>query len=285
MSKTVQETLDINGLEVKVQSTGGDDDYISLTDLAREKITADGDPSDAIRNWMRNRNTIEFLGIWEGLNNPNFKPVEFDGFRKQAGLNSFTMTPTKWIKATGAIGIKTKRGRYGSGTFAHVDSALDFAAWISPEFRLYVFQEYKRLKQDEASRLNIEWQNNRMFASLNHRVNTDAIKDDLPKNISKKAVGFRYASEVDMLNVIVFGQTAQQWQIANPTLAGNMRDYASVTQNLILANLESMNAELIKAGKGRDERFRMLQDMAQRQRKTFEHHTSVRKLEGRSAEE
>ncbi|MCH3975110.1 MULTISPECIES: KilA-N domain-containing protein [Bifidobacterium] len=276
--KEIQETLDIKGLEVTVRSTGDGNDYISLTDLARAKSE---DPADAIKNWMRNRNTIEFLGIWEQLNNPDFKPVEFDGFKKQAGLNSFIMTPTKWITATGAIGIKTKRGRYNGGTFAHVDIAMDFASWISPEFRLYVFQEYKRLKTDESSRLNIEWSNKRMFASLNYRIQTDAIKDTMPEHMKgSRFEGIRYADEADLLNLIVFGVTAREWKAEHPEHGSdNVRDFATVMQNLILSNLEARNAELLRDHVDKDKRFEILNNVAIQQKRSLERHSGMKKLE------
>ncbi|OZG65515.1 DNA-binding protein [Bifidobacterium aquikefiri] len=279
--KGIQETLDINGLDVTVRSTGGEDDYFSLTDLAKAKSD---NPKDVIKNWMRNRDTIELLGIWETLHNPDFKGVEFDTFKKQAGKNAFTMTPTKWISATKAIGIRTRNGRYSGGTFAHVDLALDFAAWISPEFRLYVFQEYKRLKQDEASRLNVEWSNRRMFASLNYRIHTDAIKETLPEYLKgTKREGITYAQEADILNIAVFGMTSREWRSAHPEHHGeNIRDYASVTQNLILSNLEARNAELLREHVERDKRFEILWNIARQQEKTFEKHPTVKKLEEKS---
>lgn len=273
--KAIQESFNVDGLDVAVISKGDDNGYISLTDLARKKTD---DPRIAIQNWMRLKDTLALLGTWEGLNNPDFKRIEFDAFMKEAGKNAFTMTPVKWIESTNAIGIRSKRGRYG-GTFAHVDIALDFAAWISPEFRLYVFQEYRRLKQDESSRLNVEWQQNRMFASLNYRIHTDAIKEMLPENISRKMAGITYAKEAELLNLAMFGQTLRDWKAANPGLSGNMRDYASVTQNLILSNLESMNAQLIRQGMNVRQRYDILYRMARDQERTFEHHPTVQKLE------
>ncbi|MEE1295760.1 MAG: KilA-N domain-containing protein [Bifidobacterium sp.] len=234
---------------------------------------------DAIKNWMRNRNTLEFLGTWEELNNPDFKGVEFDAFKQQAGLNTFVMTPTKWITATNAIGIQTKRGRHGGGTFAHVDIAMDFATWISPEFRLYVFREYKRLKQDESSRLNIEWQEKRMFASMNYRVHTDAIKDTMPPNLDKRMQGITYAREAEMLNLVVFGQTSKDWRIANPNADGNMRDHASATQNLILSTLEGLNAMLLRDGLDINQRYEKLWKMARQQEKSLDALESVHKIE------
>jgi hypothetical protein len=242
---------------------------MSLTDLARQKVGEDGDPAAAIQNWLRNRNTIEFLGIWEGLNNPDFKPLEFEGFKKQAGLNSFVLSPTKWINATSAIGIRVKRGRYGSGTFAHVDIAMDFASWISPEFRLRVFQEYKRLKMDESSRLSLGWNEKRMFASMNYKLHTDAIKDDLIPHLYGLKKKFAYANEADVLNVALFGMTAKRWKELNPDADGNIRDQASTAQLLVLSNLESFNATFLHQGLDRDERMRKLNEIAIQQMKTF----------------
>ncbi|MEW6934102.1 KilA-N domain-containing protein [Trueperella pyogenes] len=275
----MQEIIQIDGLNIGVQPQSGED-FISLTDLARRKTD---DPKIAIANWMRNRNTIELLGIWETVNNPDFKGIEFDTFRKQAGLNSFTMTPTKWINSTNARGIRVKRGRYG-GTYAHVDIALDFATWISPEFRLRVFQEYRQLKADETSRLNLEWQQNRLFSALNYRIHTDAIKDSLPENVSKQLAGLTYAQEADVLNLAVFGMTAKQWRETNSNLSGNMRDHASATQLLVLNNLEAINAMLIKRGVSREDRYRQLYDTAREQEKSFKQIKSVQRIENKKKE-
>lgn len=196
----------------------------------------------------------------------------------EAGRNAFTMTPSRWITATNAIGIQSRRGRNG-GTFAHVDLALDFAAWISPEFRLYVFQEYKRLKKDESSRLNAEWNEKRLFAAMNYRVHTDAIKDMMPPHLSRNDQRIRYAQEGDVLNIAVFGRTARQWRDANPNAKGNMRDYASITQNLVLSNLENLNAEMIRDGKSIRERMLKLNEIARHQMELFNSHPTVRKLE------
>lgn len=227
---------------------------------------------------MRNRNTVELLGIWEISNNPDFKVIEFDDFRKNAGLNSFTLTPLKWIEAIGAIRIRVKRGRHG-GTFAHVDLALDFAAWISPEFRLHVFQEYRRLKADETSRLNLEWQKNRLFASLNYRLHTDAVKEMLPVDIDSKLSGIQYAREAEMLNLAVFGFIAKDWKLRNLNLDGNPRDYASATQLLILNNLEVLNATFIQEGIDRDTRYKKLYESARRQEKTFAESSGLKQIE------
>ncbi|MFR4442660.1 MAG: KilA-N domain-containing protein [Bifidobacterium pseudocatenulatum] len=272
--KEIQDSFSVKGIDVRVISKGNDNDYISLTDLAKYKSE---DPSDAIKNWMRNRNTIEFLGVWETLNNPDFKPVEFDGFKKEAGLNSFIMTPTKWIKSTNAVGIRTKRGRYGSGTFAHVDIALDFATWISPEFRLYVFQEYRRLKSDESSRINLDWNEKRLFATINYRIHTDAVKDTMPPQLGKNDQRLRYAQEGDILNLAVFGMTAKQWRDAHPG-EGNLRDNASLAQNLVLSNLESMNAIMLRKGISQRERLLELNEIARQQMASLTNNPTVKRL-------
>lgn len=273
--KAVQETLNINGLEVAVRGTGDENDYISLTDLARFKSDK---PKDVVKNWIRTRSTLRFLATWERLNNPDFKGVEFDPLLSEAGDPSFTMSPQQWISSFNAKGIVQKPGR-GGGTFAHVDIALDFAAWLSPEFRLYVFQEYKRLKKDETSRLNTDWQNKRMFAAMNYRIHTDAIKDTMPPHLSAKDKAITYATEGDVLNLAVFGKTARQWRDAHPDEDGNMRDHASITQNLILSNLESINAVMIRDGIPRPERLLKLNEIARQQTRTLSEQPTMKKLE------
>ena len=207
--KPMKDHIHAKGTDIAVVSSGDENDYISLTDIARYKSDA---PDDVIKNWMRNRDTIEFLGLWEQLNNPEFKPVEFDGFRIQAGSNTFTMSPKKWVDATSAIGIFSKAGRYG-GTFAHRDIAFEFASWISAEFKLYIIKDYQRLKADENSRLALGWNLNRTLAKINYRIHTDAIKDMLiPPDITPQRQSFTYASEADVLNVALFGITAKEWR-------------------------------------------------------------------------
>jgi hypothetical protein len=236
-------------------------EYICITDIARYK---NPDRTDIIiGNWLRNRNTIEFLGLWEQLNNPDFKPIEFDGFRKQAGLNSFTLTPKQWIENTGAIGIISKAGRYG-GTFAQKDIAFEFASWISVEFKLYLIKEFQRLKEQEYKQLG--WDIRRNLAKVNYLIHTDAIKENLiPETLTPQQINFVYASEADMLNVALFGVTAKHWREANPAAKGNMRDHADVHQLVCLANLESMNAHLIEQGVGQSERLVELNELAIRQ--------------------
>ena len=262
MSKPTKATLDVNGTAITVL-TQNEDDYISLTDIARYKDPVRMDY--LISNWLRNRNTIEFLGIWERLHNPDFNPIEFDGIRKQAGLNSFILTAKQWIENTGAIGLTSKAGRYG-GTFAHKDIAFEFASWISVEFKLYLIKEFQRLKADENRRLSLAWNLNRTLSKLNYRIHTDAIKAHLiPATVTSAQAAITYANEADLLNVALFGQTAQQWRVANPTLEGNIRDSATIEQLLVLANIEGMNAEFIRMNLSQSERLTRLNQIAIRQ--------------------
>ncbi len=221
-------------------------DYISLTDIARYR---DAEHTDAIiQNWMRNRNTIELLGFWETIYNPNFKPLEFEGFRKQAGLNSFVMTPKRWIENTNAIGIVSKAGRYG-GTFAHKDIALEFASWISIEFKLFIIKEFQRLKEEESSRDHLEWNIHRALAKVNYRIHTDAIKENLiPKELTKHQISMVYANEADLLNVALFGSTAKEWRDKNPGPKGNIRDEATIEQLVVLSNMESIKCFIDTTG-------------------------------------
>ncbi len=214
---------------------------------------------------MRSRDTVEFLGLWETLHNPNFKPVEFDGFRKQAGLNAFTLSPTKWIEAVNAIGIISKAGRYG-GTYAHSDIAFEFASWISAEFKLYIIKDYKRLKNDENSKLSLNWNLNRELSKINYKIHTDAIKETLiPPELTQAQKSFTYANEADMLNVALFGMTAKEWRNANPDKSGNIRDYATLNQLLVLANMESYNAILIHQSIPQQERLVLIRDLVVKQ--------------------
>lgn len=227
---------------------------------------------------MRNRNTIELLGFWETIYNPDFKPLEFEGFRKQAGLNSFVMTPKRWIESTNAVGIVSKAGRYG-GTFAHKDIALEFASWISIEFKLYVIKEFQRLKDDENNRLKIEWNLQRMISKINYQIHTDAIKESLiPKEITKQQTSFVYANEADMLNVALFGITAKEWRESNPEKEGNIRDYATLEQLVVLSNMESINALLLRQGLLQNERLIQLNRVAISQMKSLLESNSMKKL-------
>lgn len=238
-----------------------DDDYICMTDIARYKNQDATD--DLIRNWLRNRNTIEFLGIWEQINNPDFKPVEFDGFRKQAGLNSFTLTPKQWIERTGAIGLISKQGRYG-GTYAHKDIAFEFASWVSVEFKLYLIKEFQRLKDDE--RQTLGWDIRRNLVKLNYRIHTDAIREHLiPPELKPVQAANIYASEADVLNMALFGRTAAEWRNANPKEKGNIRDHADSAQLVCLSNLESLNAQYVTEGLPQADRLLRLNQIAIRQ--------------------
>jgi len=239
------------------------EDYICITDLARYKNAEHTD--DVIKNWLRNRNTIELLGIWEYLHNPNFKPVEFEGFRKEAGLNSFVMTPKKWIESTNAIGIISKSGRYG-GTYAHKDIALEFASWISIEFKLYFLKEFQRLKEEEQKALG--WSAKRELAKINYHIHTDAIKHNLiPAELTPQKTSIIYANEADVLNVALFGITAKEWREANPDMAGNIRDYATINELICLSNMENLNAVFINEGILQRERLIKLNQIAIQQMK------------------
>jgi len=265
-NKPVKETIHAKGFDISIYTTDFENEFISLTDIARYKSN---DPNDVIRNWMRSRETLEFLGLWETLHNPDFKPVEFDGFRREAGLHAFTMSPTKWIEGVNAIGIVTKAGRYG-GTYAHSDIALEFASWISAEFKLYIVKDYQRIKHDENSRLSLNWNLNREIAKLNYRIHTDAVRDNLiPPDLTPEQMAYKYANEADLLNVALFGKTAKQWRNENPGKKGNIRDYAELNQLLVLANMESYNAILIEQGKLMSERLVLLRNLAVRQMQTL----------------
>ena len=242
-----------------------EDDYISLTDIAKFKST---EPATVIANWLRNRNTIEYLGIWEILYNPNFKPLEFEGFKTEAGLNAFTLSPQKWIETTNAKGITSKSGRYG-GTFAHKDIAFKFAAWISIEFELYFIKEFQRLKEEEQKQLG--WTAKRELAKLNYHIHTYAIKNNLiPQELSAAQTSIIYANEADVLNVALFGMTAKQWRDTNPELKGNIRDYATINQLICLANMENLNAVFINEKIIQSERLTKLNQIAIQQMKVLQ---------------
>ena len=247
-NKIVREIIHAKGIDIGIYTKDFENEYISLTDIA--KYRNDNDPRFVIQNWMRNRNTVEFLAVWEELHNPDFNRVQFDAVRSEAGLNRFVMTPTKWIEQTNAIGIVSKAGRYGGGTYAHSDIAMAFATWISPEFQLYIMKDYRRLKQDENSRFSLDWNLNRALSKVNYRIHTDAVKENLiPPELTPEQIAYTYASEADLLNVALFGQTAKQWKNNNPGKKGNVRDDANLNQLLVLANMESYNAILIEQGK------------------------------------
>lgn len=256
--------------------TQEESDFISLTDIARYKDA--GHTDSIIQNWMRNRNTIELLGFWESIYNPNFNPLEFEGFRKQAGLNSFVMTPKRWIETTNAIGIVSKSGRYG-GTFAHKDIALEFASWISIEFKLYVIKEFQRLKDDENNRLKLEWNLQRTIAKVNYHIHTDAIKENLiPEKVTKQQASFVYANEADLLNVALFGVTAKEWRDKNTDKKENLRDFATLEQLVVLSNMESINALLIRQGLNQNQRLIELNKVAISQMKSLLESNSLKKL-------
>ena len=277
-NKKVQSVIHADGVDIAVMTTvGNEDDFISLTDIA--KYRDKDNPRYIIQNWMRSRNTIDFLGLWEELNNPNFNRVEFDAVKSEAGTNAFVMTPQKWITTTGAVGIVSKSGRYGGGTYAHKDIAFEFASWLSPEFKLYIIKDYQRLKGDESHRLALEWNVKRILASTNYRIHTDAIKANLiPPDLPKYQQGFVYADEADVLNVALFGKTAKQWRTENPNLKGNMRDYATIEQLLVMTNLEAVNALLLEQGLPQRQRLEQLRNMALRQLETLTGSTGAQKL-------
>ncbi|MHB1033561.1 MAG: KilA-N domain-containing protein [Pirellulales bacterium] len=269
--------LQVKGSEVAVL-TRDEGDYICLTDIAKHKNPEGSD--DLIRNWLRNRNTIEFLGIWEHLNNPGFNPVEFDGFRKLAGLNSFSLTPKQWIEKTNAIGVISKQGRYG-GTYAHKDIAFEFASWVSVEFKLYLIKEFQRLKEEELKQLG--WDIRRNLAKINYRIHTDAIKENLvPPALSATQVNLIYASEADVLNMALFGMTAKTWRDKHPGRKGNIRDDADVSQLVCLSNLENLNALFIRENLPQAERLRRLNQIAIHQMKLLTDAASIKRIEGKN---
>ena len=264
--------INVKGAEVTI-ATRHEQDYISLTDMVKHF----GDES-ILYNWLRNRNTIEFLGIWEQLYNVNFKPIEFDRFRNQAGLNSFALSPKKWVEATAAIGLYAKSGR-GGGTYAHKDIAFEFGSWLSPEFKLYLIKEFQRLKDEESRVTSLEWSFQRTLAKVNYKIHTDAIKERLiPPRLTKEQTGTIYASEADLLNVALFGITAAQWRQANSDQAGNMRDIATLEQLVVLSNLESINAVLIHQGLAAPVRLQQLNAIAITQMRSLVGLDSVRQL-------
>ncbi|MBQ4437508.1 KilA-N domain-containing protein [bacterium] len=266
--KTVTETIHAQGIEIGIYTTDFENEFLSLTDIA--KYRNEDDPRFVIQNWMRNRNTIEFLAVWEILHNPDFNRVQFEAVKNEAGLNRFVMTPTKWIEQMNAKGIVSKSGRYGGGTFAHSDIAMSFATWISPEFQLYIMKDYRRLKSDENSRLSLNWNLNREISKLNYKIHTDAVKENLLlPDLTIEQQNFVYADEADLLNVALFGKTAKEWRNDNPGKSGNIRDYADIPHLLVLANLESYNAILIEQKISQKERLLKLRDTAKRQLETI----------------
>ena len=268
--------ITVKGTQIAIFRENSKDEYISLTDIARYR---DAERSDYIlQNWLRNRSTIEFVGLWEKFNNPNFNSIEFDGIKNQAGSNSFSLTPKRWIETTNAIGIISKTGKYG-GTFAHRDIAFEFATWISAEFKFYFIKEFQRLKEDENDRLKLEWNLQRTLAKVNYHIQTDAIKENLiPKELNKYQINFVYANEADMLNMALFGMTAKQWRDANPKTEGNIRDVANIQQLVVLSNMESINAVLIHQGLKQSERLLQLNIIAISQMKSLIGSRQLKKL-------
>ena len=264
------------GIEVIKKNNNDNSDYISLTDIAKYKNH--DSPADVIKNWFRVRSTIEYLGLWEQLNNPSFKLVEFDQFKIESGSNSFVLSPQKWIKSTNAIGIISKSGRYG-GTYAHSDIAFEFASWISPEFKLYIIKDYQRLKINESTRLEIGWDTKRELSKINYRIHTDAIKEFLiTPELTKQEQNYTYANEADILNIALFGKTAKQWRNETGNKKLNMRDFASVEQLIVLVNLESMNAELIRQDIPAQERIQKLRSVAYYQLNSLKNNNTVNHL-------
>ena len=268
-------TIFVKGIEI-VFYEENKNEFISLTDIARSR---DSERSDYIlQNWMRNRSTLEFIGLWEKFNNPNFNSIEFDGIKNNAGANSFSMTPKRWIESTHAIGIVSKTGRYG-GTFAHKDIAFEFASWLSAEFKFYLIKEFQRLKNEENDRLQLNWNLQRTLAKVNYQIHTDAIKEILvPKELSKQQINGIYASEADLLNVALFGITAKQWRDANPDATGNIRDEATIEQLVVLSNMESINAVLIHQGLEQKERVLQLNKMAISQMNSLVGNKNIKQL-------
>ena len=266
--------IKVKGRDIAI-FTKNEEDYICITDIAKYRNSDRTD--DLIRNWIRNRNTIEFLGIWEQMSNPDFNPVEFDGFRKQAGLNSFTLTPSQWIEKTNAIGIISRPGRYG-GTYAHKDIAFEFASWISVEFKLYLIKEFQRLKDEERKKLG--WDIRRNLTKINYRIHTAAIKENLiPPELTQSQINLVYASEADVLNMALFGMTAKDWRNNHPGEKGNIRDYANVSQLICLSNLENLNALFINEGMPQSDRLAKLNKIAIQQLKLLTDDSKVKQLE------
>ncbi len=276
MSKSKKSTIDVQGTAVTVLSKE-QDDYISLTDMVKN---FDGG-SALIEQWLKNKDTVLFLGVWEQINNPDFNSLEFEGIKNEAGRNSFFLSAKKWIETTKAKGLIASAGRYG-GTYAHKDIAFEFGSWLSPEFKLYLIKEFQRLKEDENRRLSLDWNLNRTLAKINYRIHTDAIKEKIiPSIITKKQESLTYANEADILNVALFGMTAKQWRDQNPNLKGNIRNYSSIEQLLVLANLESLNAEFIRMELPQGQRLKKLNKIAIEQMKSLIGQASIKKLKGK----
>jgi hypothetical protein len=271
MSKSIK--INVQGTAITVVNKNASD-YISLTDMVKNFEGG----SSLIENWLKNKDTVLFLGVWEQINNPDFNSPEFEGIRNEAGRNSFYLSAKKWIEKTNGKGLIASAGRYG-GTYAHKDLAFEFGSWLSPEFKLYLIKEFQRLKDDENLRLSSEWNLNRVLSKINYRIHTDAIKQYIiPDIVTKEQATYVYANEADVLNIALFGQTAKQWRETNPDKDGNIRDNASIEQLLVLANMESMNAEFIKMGTAQSERLQKLNRIAINQLKALTQNASVKKL-------
>ena len=272
MAKAIKkETIHANGIDIGIYTYDFKNEYVSLTDIARYRSS---DPRITIHNWLRGRDIVEFLGLWEILHNPDFKRIEFDTFKSDAGTNAYVFSIKQWNDELGGIGILTKSGRYGGGIYAHMDIALEFASWISPEFKLYIIKDYKRLKNDENSRLSLDWNLNREIAKLNYSIHTDAIRNHLiPVELTAEQKSYVYADEADMLNVVLFGMTAKEWRDSHSGQKGNIRDSASIQQLLVLSNMESYNAVLIQQGMPQEERMEALRQL------TITQLTTLKKLD------
>lgn len=265
---TVKDTIHAQGIEIGIYTTDFENEFISLTDIARYRSA---DPRITIHTWLRGRDIVEFLGLWESLHNPDFKRSEFDTFKSEAGTNAFTFSIKEWNDTLQGKGIITKSGRYGGGIFAHSDIALEFASWLSPEFKLYIIKDYKRLKSDENSRLSLNWNLNREISKLNYKIHTDAIKENLIiPELTPAQKSFIYADEADLLNVALFGMTAKEWRKDNPGKKGNIRDYTDLHHLLVLVNLESYNAILIEQNIGQPQRLEMLRETVLKQLRTIQ---------------
>jgi hypothetical protein len=270
---TKRKSITVKGSQISIVQHEGAD-FISLTDMVKDFE----DGLVLIEKWLRNKNTIEFIGIWEQINNPDFNSPEFEGIKNEAGLNRFTLSVKKWIQKTNAIGLIAKTGRYG-GTYAHQDIAFEFGSWLSPEFKLYLIKEFQRLKEEELKNQQLEWNISRTLAKVNYRIHTDAIQANLiPPELDKEQVKQVYASEADLLNMALFGKTAAQWRKANPDKEGNIRDHASLEQLVILANMESLNSLFIEQGKEASERLRLLNRQAIQQMQSLLNSPSMKKL-------
>ena len=268
MAKIIKDTIHAQGIEIGIYTTDFENEFISLTDIARYRSA---DPRITIHTWLRGRDIVEFLGLWESLHNPDFKRSEFGTFKSEAGTNAFTFSIKEWNDTLQGKGIITKSGRYGGGIFAHSDIALEFASWLSPEFKLYIIKDYKRLKSDENSRLSLNWNLNRELSKLNYKIHTDAIKEKLLiPELTPAQKSFVYADEADLLNVALFGMTAKEWRKNNPGKKGNIRDYTDLHHLLVLANLESYNAILIEQNIDQPQRLEMLRDTALKQLRTIQ---------------